>query len=237
MEKDCRRTTDDLWDHARLGTDPSPDVAAHISTCEDCRRTADEVSRIACGLRAVYQTTDRPDCRSLVAARIAGERRKPASVLRYAIAAAIALASVLASWLFTAQRSSSPEKTTHVAAVSHAAPLRESHPKIPDRVVRPQTVASRPSGTRERRMADIGPIPLRRHAPRPLKRITRHDLDGKSPETGTAEITATWQAGAPRLAESYAYTRHDSATGQTVTCRVERTAGSVSIDMESKPGS
>ncbi len=49
-------------------------------------------------------------------------------------------------------------------------------------------------------------------------------------------VAVTWEAAPSESQGSYAYVDTDVETGETTTCRVQRSEGSVNIFFESKPG-
>ena len=90
-----------------VGADPghlSHEVEAHLATCAECRRFRDETLALDGRLRAALELP------------LPEFRRRPAPVRRYALAASVLLALVLAggAWLFQPQSALAGEVVAHV---------------------------------------------------------------------------------------------------------------------------
>jgi hypothetical protein len=90
-----------------VGADPghlSPEVEAHLATCAECRRFRDETLALDGRLRAALELP------------LPEFRRRPAPVRRYALAASVLLALVVAggAWLFQPQSALAGEVVAHV---------------------------------------------------------------------------------------------------------------------------
>lgn len=94
--------------HVRLavGADPghlSPEVEAHLAGCAECRKFRDETLALDGRLRAALELP------------LPAFRRRAAPVRRYALAASVVLASILAGlWLFQPQSALAGEVVAHV---------------------------------------------------------------------------------------------------------------------------
>ena len=238
MMHECDRVGDAIWEHARTGADLPADVSRHIGGCPECARLLSDARRILRLAEQVIPVPESPDCRAEVMARISvAEPRRPV----WAYACALLVVILIAGYAL----------------------LREARP--PGRIAQTNQPSPKVSPTEQpanpgficvdpvpQRRTQCRPVTAQHHRPRvrhwvnPKLMVAGANTQQQSPVPRTPEdqpsmdrrpvaaVSVTWGA-EPSESSSYAYTERDEATGETTTCRVEKSPGAVSIFMESKP--
>lgn len=252
MEYKCDLITDEIWERARAGETLPAETAEHLDACPKCRRAADEVQSVVSMVRVTAScVSPAPDCRSAVMGRIV-PRRLWRSAWAYAAASVLLIAVIVSGWLAmhlggkqppvvvndpkpeVRQEAPKPEVApvvTPEAPKPKPAPVIEEKPRVehPKRI---HLVPKRPQTQLARRSEKQGQAGLDTPAvPEPREVVTFDDEP-------VAAVAVSWPSvGDQVMPASYGYTNRDVSSGEVTFCRVERSAGSINIRLESKaPG-
>ena len=229
--KDCDRIEKLICEGGEL----PPQGVEHVGHCRSCARALDENRRLASLLKQVSAVPPATDCRSAVAARISGTERRDRVAWAYGFGLAAVVAAGIALF-YTVHTQPGP---TSSVPVRIAAPPT-APPNLPSRTVgehvHPVTVevAERPDRERPRAFAKR---PVVRRAPKMAavrERVAppEAEADGRP----VAIVLFTWPTPGAEVESGYRYVTRDEETGETTTCSVKRSAGSVEIHLESSPG-
>jgi hypothetical protein len=241
MKNECDRIGDAIWEQVRFGTELPDDVRRHIARCPECARVMSESASLSGIMQAAACVPKAPDSTNAVMSRISG---LPAKRTAWAYAAGIFAVLVISGFLLLHPHGRSVQIARQVVTPPQATPYQP--PVVRSQAVQP-AIQPREHGTHHVPVTAVYHRPRVRHRVSPkvmLAHAGSHQqptppdrTSDEQPATGRRPIMAvavTWSAD-PNSGNSYAYCRTDDATGETTTCRVEKSPGSVNIFMESKP--
>lgn len=244
MKRECDRIGDAIWEHVRFSTKLTDDAQRHIAQCPECARTMVESGRLSGLMHTAARVPDAPDCTSAVMSRISA---LPVKRPVWAYAAGLLAVLVISGLLVFHPHGTAPQVARNTPRPEVVLPSHAPTPGVlPAQRPMPEHVMPRPAPERRvalvkhlvhRHAQRVTPVPVRVHqpekmpSPEQVARVPDLAAAGRRP---VAAVTATWTA-VPSQNDSYAYRQTDQATGESTTCTVKKSPGSVSIFMESKP--
>lgn len=240
MKRECKRIADEIWECARAGQEPPVEVQKHVADCPGCAQAASEAGRMLELMREASRVGAFADCRPAVVARISGGRARSRAVWAYACASA-ALVGLLVGVCYI--QHSRPAPQTARKAADHTVTLPVEGPMAdlkggsePSEIVpkREDAGARRIPPKRVERTAANRIRPVKKTTP-----IQARELPEPEPaavdEGPVAAVAVTWTSSESEPDDSYVSIYTDTETGERTICRVERSADSVNIYLESKP--
>ena len=243
MKRDCMEAEDAIWEHARTGGDLPAQVTQHTAECPNCGRAAAEAAGIAALMRESDDVPASPDCRPAVMERISGKSRRPAWA--YAFASMLLVAVVIAGLYFLQSppkmAQNAPTITPRTRVQEHApwmAAPEQRKPEAPKIAVEEREPARLPVPVRKKRVpaSTQRPVVAREKALVAEQPLKPEPAPLSKEDRPVAAVAVTWEAPGFQSSNSYGYVRTNPETGETTTCLVERSDGSVNIFLESKPG-
>lgn len=246
MKSECDRVGDAICEYARFGTELSGDVRRHIARCPECVRVVSEFASLSGIIQAAACVPESPDCTNVVMSRISAlPARRPVWVY----AAGVLAVLVISGFLLLHPHAAAPTRIVRQETnpVVESPRMTEYNPPAVKHDIRPAILPRERTAQPKPRTAEYR-WPRVRHRIPPKPMLARADSRQKTPSVTADQppeqqpetvrrpivaVAATWSV-EPNPSNSYAYTRVNNATGETTTCRVEQSPGSVSIFMESK---
>jgi len=240
MKRECQRIADEIWECARAGQEPPVEVQKHVADCPGCAQAASEAGKVLELMREASRVGAFADCRPAVAARVSGGRARSRAVWAYACASAV-LVGLLVGVFYIQHSRPVPKAAREAAGQTVTLPVEgpradlkggsgpsEIVPKREDAGARriPPKRVERTTANRIRSVKKTTPIQAR-ELPEP-----EPALEKGAPVTAVA---VTWTSGESEPEDSYVSIYTDTETGERTICRVERSADSVNIYLESKP--
>ncbi len=240
MKRECDRIGDAVWEYVRFGVELCEDDRQHVAECQECERILAESRRVQGLMKEVSRVPQASDCTSAVMSRITARRRP---VWGYAATAAMMLLVIVGGLIFLRPHSVTQQIAREVSKPVVTAPAHAAAPEVvQDQSANRERIEAK---TARRRSAVAAKRPRRNRRPqaRPAPQ-QRNEMENpaSAPEQIAASkhrpvmvAAATW-SNAPSQSSSCTYTETNETTGETSICKVEKSPGTVTIFMESKPG-
>ena len=240
MKRECQRIADEIWECARAGRELPTEIQRHAADCSCCERAANEAGRILELMREASRVGASADCRSAVMALISGVRARSRAVWAYACASAV-LVGLLVGIFYIQHNRPAPQAARKAADQTVTLPVQQPRadlkgvsgpskvaPKREDAVARriPPRHVETTAASRIRHVKKITPIQAR-ELPEPQPAWEKN--------APVAAVAVTWTSAGSGPDDSYVSIYTDTETGERTICRVERSADSVNIYLESKP--